>query len=84
LVLAAQAAHRTKIWTQSTSGWLDTLVDAGDHPGGQVVVEVGEEDALLDAFAEIEEGLGEAVAALVVGYIVTDDVLHGGSGLAAR
>jgi len=48
------------------------------HPSGQLIVEVGDEHALLHARAEVEQGRGQAAAA-IIRYIVTDDVLHGGS-----
>jgi hypothetical protein len=43
----------------------------------QFFIQVSHEYAFLNTLAEIQQGGGEPISARIVGYIVTDDVLHG-------
>ena len=47
------------------------------HASGEFLFQVGDEDALLRTRSEIEQTTRNAAAPGVIGYIVTDDVLHG-------
>ena len=52
----------------------EALAEAGE----EFIVEVGDEDAFLDAGAEVEEKRGKAAAAAIIVYVVADNVLHWG------
>src|ERR1035438_1465940 len=47
------------------------------HPGRVFFLKVGYEYALLSPRSEIQETIGNPASPAVIGYIVTDDVLHG-------
>lgn len=58
-------------------GEVDFSRDGGVEMLGAGGVDMGEEEAFLQARAEVEEAGGEASAAAVVGYIVSDEIAHG-------
>src|ERR1035441_2736818 len=47
------------------------------HPPGVLFLQVGDEHALLRPRSEIQKAIGNPAPPAVIGYIVTDDVLHG-------
>ena len=78
-------AHHQRSWTARlaqlenvdaipmlVNGFPDSL----QHPQGKLFVQVCRENALLNSCAKIEQRRCQPVSAPIVGYIVTDNVLH--------